>query len=68
MFEIENYFSGSESIEVTTKIPENVKNILNKSNISDMRQLINGTRRIINGNDARNSRPYMVSFVSQVLI
>ncbi|XP_045532461.1 uncharacterized protein LOC123720058 [Pieris brassicae] len=49
----------SETLNVATKIPDHVENIL-KSNITDLRRLINGTRRIINGDDVRNNRPYMV--------
>ncbi|XP_050684846.1 uncharacterized protein LOC126979539 isoform X2 [Leptidea sinapis] len=54
------YISGASSINVGTTIPPNVQNILKNTNISDVKQLLNGSRRIINGNEARNTRPYMV--------
>nr|XP_034837127.1 uncharacterized protein LOC117993438 isoform X1 [Maniola hyperantus] len=48
------------SIDVATTIPPNVHSILQKTNISIVRNVLNESRRIMNGYESGNSRPYMV--------
>lgn len=48
------------SIDVVTTIPLDVQRVLHKTNISEIRAHLNGSRRIISGLEAHNNRPYMV--------
>ncbi|XP_045506354.1 uncharacterized protein LOC123702635 [Colias croceus] len=53
-------FFSIKSIDVATTIPNYVQNIISKTNITDIKNIINGSRRILNGDEVRNNRPYMV--------
>ncbi|XP_075986581.1 uncharacterized protein LOC142983539 [Anticarsia gemmatalis] len=54
------YFTEVYSIEVATKMPNKVENILKKTNISDIRHMLNNSRRIVVGSETMENRPYMV--------
>lgn len=48
-------------IDVATTVPPKVQDILKKTNITNVREILrNGTRRIIVGSEATTNRPYMV--------
>lgn len=46
---------------MATTIPPNVQSIIHQANISKVRSALNESRRIMNGDESRNTRPYMVS-------
>lgn len=52
-------------IDVATTIPRKVQDVLKKTNISGVRDILNNSRRIVVGTEALNNRPYMVSNRSQ---
>lgn len=49
-----------KSINVTTTITPNIQKILQRTNISHINEVLNGSRRILNGQESRSNRPYMV--------
>ncbi|PZC77024.1 hypothetical protein B5X24_HaOG203894 [Helicoverpa armigera] len=51
---------GVSSIEVATVMPKKVENILKKTNLSEVKDILNNSRRIVIGTEALNNRPYMV--------
>lgn len=57
---ITKFFTESQSIETGTVLPENILDVMRKANASELRHLLNNTRRIILGSEATDSRPYMV--------
>ncbi|XP_050357612.1 uncharacterized protein LOC126778192 [Nymphalis io] len=56
----QSLFIAVRSISIATIVPPKVNRVLQRANISDVNLLINGSRRIINGEESGNSRPYMV--------
>ncbi|XP_064074857.1 uncharacterized protein LOC113402722 [Vanessa tameamea] len=48
------------SISVATTVPTKINQILQRANISDINSIINGSRRILNGEESGATRPYMV--------
>ncbi|XP_049880456.1 uncharacterized protein LOC126376949 [Pectinophora gossypiella] len=50
----------TQSLETRTVLPKNVLDSVKKANATEIRQILNNTRRIILGHEATNSRPYMV--------
>ncbi|KAG6449868.1 uncharacterized protein LOC115443364 [Manduca sexta] len=49
-----------DGINVGTTVPTNIRDILKNANASEVKNILNNTRRIIIGSEARDSRPYMV--------
>ncbi|KAL4708540.1 hypothetical protein ACJJTC_014148 [Scirpophaga incertulas] len=48
------------AIQLTSTVPHNIKNILKNSNGSQVKELLNNSRRIILGTESKSTRPYMV--------
>ncbi|XP_049880457.1 uncharacterized protein LOC126376950 [Pectinophora gossypiella] len=51
---------GSQSIETGTVLPQNLVEAIKKADPSEIRQILNNSRRIITGTEATHNRPYMV--------
>ncbi|XP_049880458.1 uncharacterized protein LOC126376951 [Pectinophora gossypiella] len=51
---------SAQGIETATVLPENILDVIRKANASEIRQILNNTRRIILGSQATHTRPYMV--------
>ncbi|XP_072932309.1 uncharacterized protein [Epargyreus clarus] len=51
---------GVLSLETATTVSPKVHDVLNNANISHVREILNGTRRIIDGEKVIDNRPYMV--------
>ncbi|CAH0721133.1 unnamed protein product, partial [Brenthis ino] len=49
-----------QSMGVKTTLPLNIMDVLHKTNMSKVEGHLNNSRRIINGEESRSSRPYMV--------
>ncbi|RVE48232.1 hypothetical protein evm_007089 [Chilo suppressalis] len=47
-------------IQVTTELPSKLHDILKKTNVTELKDVLNNSRRIINGAEAHSDRPYMV--------
>ncbi|XP_063834574.1 uncharacterized protein LOC135083764 [Ostrinia nubilalis] len=54
------FISGILAIDVATTIPPKVQDILKNTNYTDVKQLLNNSRRIIVGSEVHHNRPYMV--------
>lgn len=58
-----NCGSEAEEVDVATTLPTNVKEILKNANATEVKLILNNTRRIIDGLEASANRPYMVRVV-----
>lgn len=54
------YYSLGLAIDVATTIPRKVEDALKNTNISEVSDILNNSRRIVVGTEALNNRPYMV--------
>ncbi|KAM3960699.1 uncharacterized protein ACR2FA_005292 [Aphomia sociella] len=50
----------TNSVDIATTVPPNVRNILQNTNVTELKDLLNNSRRIIYGTEVGSNRPYMV--------
>ncbi|KAL0860943.1 hypothetical protein ABMA27_009475 [Loxostege sticticalis] len=53
-------FAGILAIEVATTVPPKVQDILKNTNITNVKDILNNSRRIVVGTETQANRPYMV--------